>query len=284
MDATLSPASDVAARRTGGAGAPPSARPAGRASLAIVMMTKNEAHRLAACLDRVAGWASEIVIIDDESRDRTVEIARGYGATVAVMPSGDDHFLQWNRGIDRAVSEWILHIDADEWVTLALKAAIDAALSQPTTHAAFTMMRRNYFVGHPMRGGGWHHPHLILFRRGRARCEGTGIHSRLKVSGTIGHLNADIDHFPFTSVSQFIDRQNHYTNIEAGVAAAGPAVSARTVRYQMTWRPLKLFWKTYVKKGARHDGWHGFVFSLLFAFAHWMHWVKYYEQTHEPRA
>jgi len=249
-----------------------------RASLAVVLMTKNEEERLAACLERVAGWADEIVVIDDLSTDRTAEVARRYTEQVFRIPSEDDHFQQWNRGIDRASSEWVLHIDADEWVSPGLKRAIDEALTGRQPHSAFEVMRKNVFLGHPMRYGGWYHRHRILFRRGRVRCVGKGIHVRLKVEGTVGFLDADIEHYPFTSISQFIDRQNHYTSVEAQVMREERGVvPMRTIVYQAALRPPKLFWKFYIKKRGYRDGWHGLVFSLLFAFAHFMLWVKYWE-------
>lgn len=249
-----------------------------RATVAIVMMTKNEERRLPACLDRVAGWADEIVIIDDASTDATLAVARRYGAKIFVMPSDDDHFLQWNRGIEQARSDWILHIDADEWVTPQLKQAIDEVRVDDREHSAFELMRRNYFLGKSMQHGGWYHKHLIFFRRDRARCVGKGIHVRLKVDGSIGFLNADIEHYPFTSIAQFIERQNHYTSVEARVMLQERGrLPLRAVWFQAAIRPWKLFWKFYVKKQGRRDGWVGFVFSALFAFFHGVLWAKYWE-------
>ena len=249
-----------------------------RQTLAVVMMTKNEETRLVACLDRVAGWAQEIVIIDDLSTDRTVEIAQRYTDKIFRLPSEDDHFRQWNRGIERATAEWVLHIDADEWVTPELKQAIDRALLDPQGHSAFELMRKNVFLGQPMRHGGWYHRHLILFRRDRARCVGKGIHVKLKVDGTIGFLNADIEHYPFSSISQFLERQNHYTSVEAGVMRdTQPPRPPRAVYFQAVVRPPKLWWKFWMKKGGYRDGWVGFVFSVLFAFTHFLLWAKYWE-------
>ncbi len=255
-----------------------------RATLAIVMMTKNEAHRLAACLDRVAGWADEIVIIDDHSTDGTVDVARRYTDKIFIIPSHNDHFLQWNRGIDRATADWVLHIDADEWVTPGLKDAINAMLVDDQGHSAFELMRQNVFLAHPMRHGGWYHRHLILFRRDRARCVGKGIHVRLKVDGTTGFLNADIEHYPFTSIAQFIDRQNLYTSVEAEAMLEREGIKPmHVIAFQAAWRPAKLFWKFYMKKQGRRDGWVGFVFSMLFAFAHFLLWVKYWELVQARR-
>lgn len=249
-----------------------------RESLAVVLMTKNEEARLAACLDHVAGWADEIVIIDDMSTDGTVEIAKRYTDKVWSIPSQDDHFEQWNRGIDRAVSQWILHIDADEFVTPALRDSIDQRLANPEGYSAFELMRRNIFLGRPMQYGGWYHRHLILFRRDRARCVGKGIHVRLRVDGPIGLLKADILHSPFSSIGQFISRQNHYTMVEAQVKYEEQGrIPFRHVIFQAGIRPLKLFWKFSVKKQGYRDGWHGVLFSLLFAFTHFLLWAKYWE-------
>jgi len=251
-----------------------------RPTLSVVIMTKNEEARLASCLDRVVGWADEIVIIDDLSTDRTVEIARRCTDKVWAFPSEDNHDLQWNRGIERATSEWILHIDADEVVTRQLKEAIDRALSDSHGHGAFEMMRKNFFLGHPMRYGGWYHRHLVLFRRDRARCMGKGIHVQLKVDGTIGFLDAELEHYPFSSITQFIERQNHYTTVEAGLMVErGPVIGGAALAYQLTWRPIKLFWKSYRKNEGAREGWHGLVFGLLYAFVHTLRWAKYWERV-----
>lgn len=249
-----------------------------RETLSVVLMTNNEEARIATCLDRVVDWADELVLIDDLSTDRTVEIARRYTDKIFSYPSEDDHYQQWNRGIDRATSDWILHIDADELVTPQLKTAIHRILEDAQGYSAFEIMRKNFFLGHPMRYGGWYHRHLILFRRERARCVGKGIHVRLRVDGKIGFLEADIEHYPFTTISQFVDRQNHYTTVEARVMGEEQrTVPVRTILYQMSVRPVKLFWKFYVKKQGYREGTYGLVFSLLYAFVHFLLWAKYWE-------
>jgi len=260
---------------------PALSRPAGRrATIAIVMMTKHESRRLGACLDHVAGWADEIVIIDDCSTDETVEIARRYTDKIVIAPSDDNHDRQWNRGIERATADWILHIDADEVVTPQLREAIDRILVDDGSHAAFELMRLNVFLGHTMRYGGWYHRHLVLFKRAVSRCTGRGIHVQLRVDGPIGFLNEDLWHYPFASLTQFIERQNHYTSVEAGLRhQAYGAPSAKALRHQLGWRPVKLFWKSYRKHQGWREGLYGLAFALLFAFAHVMLWAKCWELT-----
>ena len=266
-------------------GAPPAALPGTarrqRPALAVVLMTKNEAHQLAACLDRVAGWADEIVVIDDQSTDGTPDVARRYTDRVFSFPSEDNHDLQWNRGIERAASEWVLHIDADERVTPELRAAIDHVLSDnPASHSAFELMRKNFFLGHPMRYGGWYHRHLVLFRRDRSRCAGRGIHVQLRVRGTVGRLDADLEHYPFGSLAQFVDRQNHYTSADARrLMEQWQAAGGKGLAYHLTWRPFKLFWKSYVKQQGWREGEYGLIFGWLYAWVHMLQWAKMWELT-----
>jgi (heptosyl)LPS beta-1,4-glucosyltransferase len=268
---------EAQSRRARSESAPqPSARP----TLAVVLMVKNEQSRLALCLDRVAGWADEIVIIDDLSTDRSVEIARRYTDKIYAYASNNDHCLQWNRGIEHATAEWILHIDADEWVTPKLKQAIDRALANGQDRQAFEMWRLNFFLAHPMRFGGWRQKHLILFRREGTRCVGSGIHTRnrLQFTGSVGFLDEEIEHYPFDSLHQFIERQNLYTSVEASACLrdfGSPAF--KRVVFQAAVRPFKLFWKTYVRQQGYKDGWHGLVFAWLSAFSHFIYWVKYWE-------
>ena len=251
-----------------------------RPTLAAVLMVKNEESRLAACLDRVAGWADEIVIIDDHSQDRTVEIARRYTDKIFSYASNNDHCLQWNRGSDHATADWILHIDADEWVSPPLKEAIDAALSSNPTHQAFELMRLNFFLGHPMRHGGWYHKHLILYRREGTRCVGSGIHTRnrLQFKGTMGFIDCAIEHYPFSSIHQFVDRQNLYSTVEAQALFRDKGrLPMRTILHQSVIRPFKFFWKSYVKQQGYKEGWHGCAFALLSGFSHFIYWIKYWE-------
>ncbi len=248
--------------------------------LSVVLMTKNEEARLKSCLDRVVHWADEIVVVDDLSTDRTVEIARIYTDKVFLYPCENNHDRQWNRGIQHATGDWILHIDADEWVGSQLRAAIDLILTRPQPYAAFEIMRKNHFLGHPMRQGGWYHRHRVLFRRTRARCIGNGIHVQLQVDGPVGFLNAEIEHFPFSSISQFIERQNRYTSVEAqGLLAERGSLAMRHLYYQLTVRPVKLFWKSYVKNQGYREGAYGLVFGLLYSFVHILRWAKYWELT-----
>jgi hypothetical protein len=128
-----------------------------------------------------------------------------------------------------------------------------------------------------MKHGGWYHYSLHLFRRGRARYEGV-IHETLRVDGPVGRLEAAVEHYPFTSVSQFVRRHNGYSTREAQAKLEERGIlPEKEILFQLKKKPLKRFFKFYVKKLGFLDGAHGLVFSVLFAWVHFLNWAKYWE-------
>jgi len=247
-----------------------------RERLSAVILTKNEEPRIARCLESVR-WADEIIVVDGESTDRTVDICRQYGATVIVHPFSGDFGVERNVGADAASGDWILQLDGDDVVSEELRQAIGRVLVEGTAHAAFQLRRKNNFLGHWMMRGGWYHYYQMLYRKSVCRFEGR-VHHVLRVAGSVGTLEAPVLHFPFTSLEQFVTRQNRYTSLEAQeIFDRQGILSPKAVRYQLTRRPLKLFWKSYVKKSGFREGWYGLVFAILYAWVHFLKWAKYWE-------
>ena len=251
---------------------------AGRETITAVILTKNEAGKIRRCLEAVR-WVDEIIVVDGQSTDGTVEICREFGAKVVIHPFGGDFGEERNLGNAHATGDWILQLDADDLVTEEFRQAALGILCHGTSHAAFRSRRTNCFLGHWMRFGGWDHTSLRFSRRGKARYKGR-VHHDLLVEGTIGTLKAPIEHTPFDSIEQFMDRQNRYTSLEAQELFEQRGVaSEQELRYQIVVRPLKLFWKVYVKKQGFREGMHGLVFAGLFSFVHFLKWAKYWERS-----
>lgn len=250
--------------------------PKARTTITAVVLTKNEAGKIRRCLDAIR-WVDEIILVDGESTDGTQNIAREYGALVINHPFGGDFGEERNLGNAHAASDWILQLDADDLVTPAFRQAAEAILRDGAPHAAFRFRRTNCFLGHWMRYGGWDHYSLHFFRRGKARYQGR-VHHALLVDGSIGTLKAAVEHYPFDSLEQFVDRQNRYTTLEAReLVDLHGTFSSKELRYQVMVRPAKLFWKLYVKKQGFRDGMHGFLFSGLYSFVHFLKWAKVWE-------
>ncbi len=255
--------------------------PAGkkRETIAAVIMTKNCEDLIEGTLKSVAPWVDEIVVVDGFSDDRTVEICRRY--TPKVIQNRWDGYrfcTERNLGTSHAVSDWCLHIDPDERATPGFRDAALDFLSKGTTHDAFEFRKKNFFLGRWMKRGGWYHYSLHLFRRGKARYDGV-IHEKLHVDGSIGKLEAAIEHYPFVSISQFVGRHNGYSTREALALdeKTDTRPSTAQIAHELKSKPLKRFFKFFVKKKGFLEGTHGFVFSVLFAWVHFVNWAKYWE-------
>ncbi len=247
-----------------------------KTTLSAVILTKNAAATIQNCLDSVR-WIGQVIVIDGGSTDGTVEACQAAGAQVVHLEIQDDFGQLRNAGTDRATGDWVLQLDADEVVTPEFRDELEWILSHSVPHAAYKFRRMNNFLGHWMRFGGWDHFSLHLFQRGRARYEGR-VHEKLLVDGSIGTLQTGVEHYPFRSIEEFMDRQNRYTSLEARqwVESQGP-VPLETIRQHAVWRPLKLFWKIMVKKQGFRNGMVGFLFAGLYAFVYFLKWSKIWE-------
>lgn len=249
-------------------------------SVSAVIITKNEEEKIRYCLESIK-WVDEIVIVDDLSTDRTVEICQEYGAKIISHKSEGNFDRQRNIGIDNASSEWIFQLDADEIVPEALKKEIQELLAQSVEFSAYQICRKNFFLGHFMRYGGFYGQHWIkLFKKSAARYIGRSVHETLEVQGKLGTIKADIEHYPFQSFSQQIARMNMYSSVEAKIMAEeNTTPDIKKIRYNLTIKPLKRFWKMYIKKKGYKDGMYGLIFAILFTFGPMLRFMKYWEIT-----
>jgi len=250
-----------------------------RKKIGAFVLTKNEEDKIKNCLESLK-WMDDVVIVDGFSTDRTVDIAHEYGVKVVQHRFEGDFGLERNIGIENLAADWILSLDADEVVTEGFKKRAVEILRTEVPYRAYKFLRKNYFLGRFMRYGGWYHYSHHFLMKGFARYEGR-VHHQLIVNGDIGKLDADIEHYPFQSVAQLVSRQNRYTTIEAReMLELRGKIDLKEVLYNIKVKPLKLFWKFYVKKQGFREGMHGFVFSVLFAWVHFLRWAKYWEMAY----
>jgi glycosyltransferase involved in cell wall biosynthesis len=247
-----------------------------RKRLSVVIITKNIEDKIRNCLESVK-WADEIIVIDGHSTDRTRQIASEY--TDKVIESDFEGFgRERMKGVEACRGDWVLQLDGDEVVTEDFRNRLDSILSgEDGGCVSFKFRRKNIFLSRAMINGGWYHYSAHLFLKGKAHYEGD-IHEKLIVDGRQGVLEEGVEHYPFYSLEEFLRRQNRYTTLQAAeMFREDSAVPRKTVIYNLRIRPLKLFWKMYVKKKGYREGMHGLVFSILFAFVHFFKWAKYWD-------
>jgi len=247
-----------------------------RDKISAVIITRNEERNIAKCLESLK-WVDEIIVVDGLSNDRTAEIARSYSAKVIEHKFEGDFGKERNLGNDSAAGDWILALDADEAVPEKTREAIEEILEKGTEFDAFNVPRLQYFLGKPMLHGGRYHSIVNFFRKGKARFDGK-VHHLVIVNGKTGELETPIEHYPFNNISEFIQKHDRYTRYEAEeMFEKYGASKEKDVKYNLTIKPLKLIYKSYFKKKGYRDGMTGLVFCILFSFAYFLRWAKYWE-------
>lgn len=227
--------------------------------LSIIIITKNEAANLQACLDSVR-FADQWIVVDSGSTDDTVAIARAFGATVIETADWPGFGPQKNRALDAATGEWVLSLDADERISPALAAEITAAIGAPSA-SSYALPRLSSFCGHFIRHSGWYPDYIVrLFLRDTARFSDSLVHERVIVSqGTTGKLREHIVHYSFLNDDDYLRKLGQYSSLGAQQAFAagkrGGLTSAIT-------HALSAFLRSYVFKRGFLDGRAGLMVAI----------------------
>ncbi|MBU4472540.1 MAG: glycosyltransferase family 2 protein, partial [Candidatus Omnitrophica bacterium] len=225
-------------------------------SLSVVVLTKNEEKDIGDCLESVAGWANEIVIMDDESTDKTIDIASQYTDKIIVRKM-EIEGRHRNFAYSKAKNLWILSLDADERVTPELRKGIEEALKANPRENGFTIPRRNYIGNYWVKYGGWYpSPQLKLFKKDKFRFEEVEIHGRAFMDDPCGHLKSDIIHYTYRNLGDFLGKLNRQTTLEAlkWFKQNKPMRLGRFI-----WRTIDRFARTYIGKRGYKDGFMGFA-------------------------
>lgn len=251
-------------------------------TLSVCIITWNEAENLPRCLASVRDLASQIVVVDSLSQDRTCEIAADAGAEVWKQP-----FLGYVRqkqvALDKARGDWVLCLDADEWLDEDLRAGIRNVINceVPGRFSGYEVNRRNCYLGRWIQFSGWSPQWRLRMVRGhQARWTGTDPHDRLETSGTVGRLKGRLCHFPYKSVAAHVDRANHYSSILAGHRIrSGQQPSIFGLVLQPPWSFLQVF----LLRGGFRDGLRGFVLAWMHAFHVFLQHAKRWEEKVDNR-
>ena len=231
--------------------------PSDKLPLSVAIITKNEEDRLPECLASVA-FAAEVVVVDSDSTDKTVEIAREFGAVVHVEP-WQGFGRQKQLAIDRCRHDWVLVLDADERVSPEAEAEIRGALTTGSS-VAYSFPRKNYFCGRWLKHAGWWPDRVVrLFRKDCARMSERSVHESLEVHGPVGELRQPLIHYANKGLEQTLDKVNHYSSAGANeLFAQGKTASVATAFLRAAWA----FLHGYVFRGGFLDRGEGFIMAV----------------------
>jgi glycosyltransferase involved in cell wall biosynthesis len=242
--------------------------------LTATVITRNEAANVDAALASVA-WADEILVVDAESTDDTVAIARRHTQRVETRPwlSYSD---QKNYAASRASHDWILSIDADERVTSTLATEIQRLMAREPERRGYRIPRLTWYLGRWIRSTDWYPDYqLRLYDRRTGEWSGRRVHESVRLAtGDPGVLRAHLEHFPYRDIAHHITTIDRYTTLAAEEwAAAGRRASVPALIFQ----PAFAFFRNYILRGGLTEGKAGLVVSVLNSYYVFLKLAKLWE-------
>jgi glycosyltransferase involved in cell wall biosynthesis len=237
--------------------------------LSVIVITRNEAANIGACLDSVA-FADERIVVDSDSDDLTVEIAKSKGAR-AVTHAFAGFGAQKNYALSLAEGDWVFSIDADERVSPALASQVERAIGSGAADG-YEMPRLSSFCGRPMRHSGWFPDHVLrLFRRGHARFSDDLVHERVICDGPVARISEPLTHAPVARLEDALSRMDRYSTAGAAMLVAqGRRVGFASGITHGLWT----FLRVYLLQAGFLDGREGFLLAVANAEGTYYRYMK----------
>jgi glycosyltransferase involved in cell wall biosynthesis len=241
--------------------------------LSVVTLTRNAEEKIKDCLES-AKFCDDIVIVDDFSRDKTLDIVKGYTDRI-YQRRWDNEGIHRNYAYSLAKNEYILSLDSDERVTPELKEELIRLIEDGFKYNGYNIPHRNYIGNVWIRHGGWYpNKKLKLFKKNEFRYADEEYHPPAIMEGERKDLKGEIIHLAYRDFSDFMLKINHQTNFEARkwFRDKRKMSFARALR-----KTVDRFFKAYILKQGFRDGFLGFMMAFFGAFYQILSYAKYTE-------
>lgn len=233
--------------------------------LTVVVSAFNEEKKIGDCLASVKDIADEIIVIDNTSTDKTVQISKKYTDKIFTRENNAMLNVNKNFGFTKAKGDWILNLDADERVTPELAEEIKKVINSEIQVDGYLIPRKNILFGKWIQNSIWWPDYqLRLFKRGKGKFAEKHIHELLEVGGTVEKLENPMLHLNYETVNQYLYKLDKiYTEDEVKrIVESGKKLKW----FDAVRMPVHDFLKTYLMQKGYKDGLHGLVLSILQAF------------------
>lgn len=240
--------------------------------LSVLIITYNEEANIGRCLDSVQTIADEIVIIDSQSTDKTVEICLSKGAKVIQQPF-ENFVKQKNFAITQAKYDYAFSLDADEVLSPELIASIQE-MKEKWEYDAYELNRLNNYCGKWIKHCGWYPEWRIrVFDKRKAKWAGLLVHESIELENgaNSGKLNGHLLHYSYHSVSEHIQRINRYTDLTAQESIMK---GKKSNGFKIWLNPKIRFFRDYIIKGGFRDGYYGYVICKVSSLATFLKYSK----------
>jgi glycosyltransferase involved in cell wall biosynthesis len=247
--------------------------------LTVTLITRNEAHNIAAALDSVA-WADERLVVDSGSTDETCAIAAARGVRVE-RHDWDGYGAQKNHAAGLASHDWILSLDADERVSESLADEIRRLLAEEPPCRGYRLPRVTHYLGRWIRCTDWWPDwQLRLYDRRAAHWARVRVHESVRLDGRVGRLTGELLHYPYQGISDHLETIDRYTTLAAGeLHAQGRHASW----LRIAGHPPLAFIRNYILRGGFRQGTPGLIVSLLNSYYVLLKFAKLWELQERER-
>jgi len=229
--------------------------------LSAVVLTKNNAATIKDTL-RSVSFADEVIVVDDNSTDATIALAKSMGAAVHKKSLNNDFAGQRNFGLSKAKGDWVLFVDSDERVSESLAREVREAVKQIDV-SGFYLKRRDSMWGRALEHGETEHVRLMrLGKKGNGMWQ-RPVHEVWEVTGVVGTLSEPLDHFPHPDVAQFLYDINQYSSINARYLRVQGVKSSW---WQILVYPTGKFIQNYYLRLGFLDGMPGMIMAVMMSF------------------
>ena len=223
--------------------------------ISACIITKNEEGQIKRCLQSIA-WADEIIVIDSGSTDRTVEIAQELGAKT-IHHDWPGWAKQKNYCLDQASHDWILSLDADEWLEPEAENSIRQAVENKEIDS-YRLSRKTFFLGRWIAHSGWYPDKQVrLFQKSKTCFEEVPVHEKVTETASTTDLPLDILHESYTSLEQYMEKSNAYSTAQAKQQAGQSHLMLKLIL-----KPWYRFFQTYLWQKGFLDGREGFILAV----------------------
>ncbi|MFA4967320.1 MAG: glycosyltransferase family 2 protein [Candidatus Margulisiibacteriota bacterium] len=239
--------------------------------LSAIILTNNEENNIKKCLDSLPKDI-ELIVVDSGSTDRTIELAGKYGAKIFARKL-DDFSFQRNFGLDKALNDWVLFIDADEELSSELKHNLEYLINNNDGIIGYDIRRWNYVLGKKMNHC-WSPDYVLrLFNKNYARYEGE-LHEKAVPKGKVIRIEDPILHYTFQSISGYFDKVNKYSTVEAQRLYKAKIEFRWGILISRSWA---MFTHVLTGKKGFLDGTRGLILAMMEAFQSFLTYAKLFE-------
>ncbi|HUV71864.1 MAG TPA: glycosyltransferase family 2 protein [Clostridia bacterium] len=251
--------------------------------LSVIILTKNEEEVIADCLESVK-WADEIVIVDNQSTDKTLKIVGKQGIKNIVESKGNSFADHRNLGVQAARGEWLLYVDADERVTPVLRKEINTLISQENNRfSAYAIPRRNIRLTKELHWGGWWPDYVLrLMRKEKLESWEGELHEQPKIDGQIGYLKEALVHFSHRgSFKHKLQNTINWSEVEAQKLfdAGHPPMNIRRFLSAMA----REFYQRMIRAQAFRDGTEGIIEAIYQIFSVFITYARLWEMQQKTK-